>query len=201
MSKAALALVGLVAGIGVLVAVKSAEAAETIPPPDPNDNIDTGDDVVTPEPDEPPDPGPDTSPGQPSAGEDTGSGSGEPIITDPTDPNFARDIILTAETILSGPLANVDLRGIKTLHFEDIGSPIPAPGQPKFMEWSGTQDVAGSPMPVHVFVSFDNPEEWITGFRKEDPPGSIPPFHWILFRVSDTPNRDWMIFNILHRTP
>lgn len=202
MSKAALALVGLIAGVGVLAAIKSADAAEA-DPPDPNDNIDTGDDVITEEPDSPPEPqGPGEVPDLPAAGGNSGAGSGAPIQTNPTSPDFVPNIdILRPETILAGPLANVNLDGITSLHYLGMGKPIPAPGQPDFMEWVATSTLTPSGMPVHIWVSFDNPNEWITAFLKEDPPGSIPPFHWIPLRVSNTQNKDWMTINILGRNP
>jgi len=216
MSKAALALVGIAAAVGIGLAIKHADAAEETPG-DPNDNIDTGDDVVTEEPDSPPQPsgngnqGADPPPAPPAAGDPGGTGSGNsstgdgtfqhsdnPILN-PLDQDFIGNLILTASTVLPPPFDEMSLfPGVKSLQFAGIDGY--GPEGIMFGRWLQPQNIAAADMPLYIFVSVENPRDWISAFLHTDPPGSNPPSHYIEYEVSnDTKNAAWMRHNLLNK--
>ncbi len=178
MSNAAMWLVGLAAAGGIALAVSHANAAEAAPGPEP----------LPPETKPPvgPAPGPGTAGG--SSGGPGGGGSGAPApeppqnIPDPTPGGVLPDI-----------LRNIDLSGLEVASFAGISNFDP--GNHPFYTWIVSHSL--NDMEMHIFVSVEHPDEWISAFWHPDPPGSTPDHHYIEFKVSDTPGKAWMERNIL----
>lgn len=215
MAKAALALVGLAAAVGIGLAIRSADAAnsegEHNDDANDNDNIDTGDDVIVPAPDLPPlpDQSPGIPPGQGSGGGTPGSGNGTPLILNPLDPLFPFpepggspfQIPVGNLTVWPAPFDSMGLLGLSAIEFRGVKNF--GPEAVPFAEWlsRGQQIVPNETMPdLWIWVSLENPDDWISAFRKYDPPGSIPPARFIEYQASPaSKNAAWMRSNILKR--
>lgn len=178
MSKEALIFVGLAAAIGIGLAVKSADAEPAAsggsPPPSP-DPLPAGSDNQ----------GPGEVPDLPAGVGPGESGSGGPTL---------EDIGLGGPFLDKLPieLAHIDLSGIERIHYAGIQRV--SSEQVPFYTWVVNDSING--MDMYIYVSKDNPTEWISMFRHEDGAGSVPPFHMITYKISDTPNHNWMVENI-----
>ncbi len=185
MSKAALILVGIAAAVGIGLAVKDADAKPVPPRPPSQDDPDAEDGEVIETPDLPPQPedgGPVPSPG---------SGSGAPAMHS-TQPGSPRAELIPTE------VRNVNLSGHEVYEYQGISSfgrrtqDGVAPFD--FDTWMIFNSLNG--MDIVVYRSVVNPNDWISMFIKIDPIGSDPAFHHIVHKVSDGPNKDWMLLNL-----
>lgn len=182
MSKAALVLVGLAAAVGIGLAVNHADAAPKPPKPPSQDDPDADDGEVIEHPDNPPqpeDPGNEVQepiPDPPAGGNGPGTGTGAPNT-----PDFAD---------LPDELRNIDLSGNE--QYLPSGSII-TDGKP-FRVWQVANTLNG--MDMIIYRSIDTPENWISMFIHPDPPGSTPPSHMIVYKMSESPLKLWMIQNL-----
>lgn len=187
-SKAALAFVGLAAVAGIGLAVSHAKAAPTPPPqpePDePTDPHETPHPLPTDDSDQPAEPPADNG-NAGSSGDQGGAGSAGPTI---------EDVGLGTEPIqfLPSPIRNLNLTGKERIHYAGIGTY--GPEKEEFLQYVVNDTLNG--MDMYVFVHRSNHDEWISMFKHFDPDGSTPPFHFIVYQISDTPNKLWMIQNI-----
>lgn len=192
-------LVGVAAAVGIGLAVSHADAAEPDPPfVDPDPDFDSPDDSgVVPEPAKPPVPKPSTGNGSgagtgapvppagpPAASGEGGSASGAPPILGPARPD-----------LLPPELQNIDLSGNEQVLFTGIHT-IPGGNEVHpFYTWVVKNGLNG--MDMDLFVSVENPLDWISTFVHPDPPGSSPPSHMIIYKMSQLqPMKDWMVVNI-----
>lgn len=133
--------------------------------------------IEFPEGEEPEAPEPESPPG---GVPDAPSGSGDP----------ERLSLLPAE------LRNINLSGNEKYHF--VGTFPYGAVQAMYLHWTVDDSLNG--MPIKIFVLDGFPEEWISFFWKTDPPGSKPPGHAIIYRVSPhvaAETQAWMFKNIL----
>lgn len=193
-NKAALVAVSLAAVAGIAFAVGHADAKPKppLPPKEDIDLDDNSDSDVVPEPAQPPQPEPpeeepaDQGSGPPTAPESEGgtpgSGSGEPV-----DANL---------DLLPSELRNINLSGKERVQFMGVTNLADHTGQTRpFYAWIVFDSLNG--MNIDIVKSMENPEDWVAAFLHPDPPGSVPKAHHILYKVSDTANKQWMIENLL----
>ncbi len=185
MSKAALILVGLFAAGALGLAVKDADAKPAHPRPPTQDDPDAEDGEVQETPDLPPQPedgGPGPSPG---------AGSGAPAMRS-TQPGSPRAELIPTE------VRNVNLSGHEVYEYQGISSfgrrTQDGVTNFDFDTWMIFNSLNG--MDIVVYRSVVNPNDWISMFIKVDPIGSDPAFHYIVHKVSDGPNKDWMLLNL-----
>lgn len=160
----ALALVGI--GILALTAVAKAgsktiepfipsEDDAGLPPQVPDEAIEDPD-TVDPDNEEP------GEPAEP-AGPTPGPGNGSVPMVD----------------LLPEPLKNIDLSGKESWSYGGEQT-IGAGG--KWHVWRVDDSLNG--MPITIAVSVQHPEDWIAFFTHYDPPGSVPPTHSIVYKIS-----------------
>jgi hypothetical protein len=174
MSKAALILVGLAAALGLGLAVRDADAA---PAPLPDEDEPVDEPSPPPEPEEPEGSGSGPSP-------DPGAGSGAPRIRS-TLPGSPRINLIPDE------VRNVNLSGEEVYEYQGINSFAPGFDFDTWMIFNSLNE-----MDIVVYKSVVKPSDWIAMFIKIDPPGSVPDFHYIVYKVSDSPIKDWMLLNL-----
>jgi hypothetical protein len=118
-----------------------------------------------------------------------GSGTGEMVWTDP--------LGLGKSMVELLPLIPLDLQAGSEIHYAGIVrySNLQLP----FHSWVIDHSING--MQMYIFVSATAPNEWIAMFKHLDPPPSEPPFHFVLYRVSDTPSKNWMLENLAGYKP
>lgn len=169
-SKGLIAVLGL-AGLGAFVYAKRAQAGVI-----PDEQIEFPED-----PELPVEPSPEPEPGQePAEGPDVPSGSGDPEKL----------------SLLPPELLNINLSGNENYHY--VGTFPYGAVQARYLHWTVDDSLNG--MPIKIFVLEGFPNEWISFFWKTDPPGSKPPAHAIVYRVSphvDAATQAWMFKNIL----
>lgn len=116
----------------------------------------------------------------PPANGTPGAGSAGPPIQDPNLIN-----------LLPPALQDIQLSGQEELEYigpNTFGGRI-------FNEWAVHHSL--NDMTVNIWVAIDNPDDWISAFWHVDPAGSTPAAHWIVYKVTDGPNAQWLKDNIL----
>lgn len=183
MSKAALILVGIIGAVGVGLAVRDADATPKPPRKPTQDDPDAEDGDVILEPSQPPQPsGANGSGAGPSPV--PGSGNGTPRIRS-TMPGSPRINLVPDE------VRNVNLTGHEVYEYQGINMFGP---DKDFDTWMVFNTLNG--MDMVIYKSVVNPADWIAMFIKQDPPGSVPDFHYIVYKVGEGPSKDWMLLNL-----
>jgi hypothetical protein len=93
--------------------------------------------------------------------------------------------------LLPSELRDIDLSGQEKYQaFGEVRMGGGGPDGKSFYKWYVHDSLNG--MPLILYVGVDHPEDWIAFFDHEDGAGSIPPSHSIIYKISESPNKDWM---------
>lgn len=194
MSNAALWLVALGAGVGIALAVSHADAAEPAPEsphplPDTDNPPDASGEATTPGGSPGGDGGPAGGSAGGSAGGPGGAGSGAPTTPGPgPTPN-----VPDPTGVLPTELQMIYLSGLEVGKY--VGLSTANPGGHTFHTWVIEHTI--NDMTMTIYVSTEHPDEWVSAFWHDDPPGSEPAGHFIVYMASETPGKDWMLKHLL----
>lgn len=121
----------------------------------------------------------------------------EPAVEEPNggSPPGAGNGSVELFELIPEAVRNIDLSGNELYRYDGL-----APYgflQLKFHKWTVTDSLNG--LPVEIFRGETNANDWIAFFWKQDPPGSTPEAHAIVYKISPTASEQhkaWMLKNI-----